>query len=109
MLNVCMLDEDKNASNRNLTKFTIINCNTRSLCPKIESFIDCFNEMDAAIGVVSETWLSPETAKDVQERLSEESGIGLITRERRRPADNGVCYGVVGLAWRQSACSLKVF
>ena len=76
-----MLDEDKNASNRNLRKFTIINCNARSLCPKIESFIDCFNEMDAAIGVVSETWLSPETAKDVQDRLSEESGIGLITGE----------------------------
>ena len=36
---------------------TIINTNARSLCPKIGSLIDCFNELDAGIAVVTETWL----------------------------------------------------
>ena len=36
---------------------TIINTNARSLTPKIDSLLDCFNELQADIAVVTETWL----------------------------------------------------
>ena len=37
----------------NKTKITFLNTNARSLCPKIESLIDCFGELEAAFGVVT--------------------------------------------------------
>ena len=37
---------------------TIINTNARSLCLKINSLVDCFEELDAAIGIITETWMS---------------------------------------------------
>ena len=41
--------------------FTIINGNARSLRPKIESLIDCFNETESTVGIITETWLGEET------------------------------------------------
>ena len=40
------------------TKITVLNTNARSLCPKIESLIDCFDEMEGTVGVITETWLA---------------------------------------------------
>ena len=90
------------------TKFVIINCNARSLCPKIESLVECFEEMDGTVGVVSETWIR-DGAEDLVERLSEGDGLGFISRKRSQPASNGVTYGGVAVLWRKSACSLKEF
>ena len=36
----------------------IINTNTRSLCPKVNSLVDCYEEMNIACGMVTETWLT---------------------------------------------------
>ena len=40
------------------TAINIINTNARSLSPKIDSLIDCFEELDATVGIVTETWLT---------------------------------------------------
>ena len=84
--------------------FTIINGNARSLQPKLESFIDCFNNSEASVGVVTETWLDGEP---IEEELSEEHGIGFISRNRTQRATNDVRYGGVAVAWRESHASLK--
>ena len=36
------------------TSLTIINTNARSLCPKIESLIDLYEELEVDIGIVTE-------------------------------------------------------
>ena len=49
----------------------IINTNARSLCPKIESLIDCFEELEVTLGVVTETWLADGDSldRDIQDCL----------------------------------------
>ena len=93
------------ATNKTETMFTIINGNARSLKPKLESFIDCFSDSEAGVGVVSETWLEGEG--ELVEELSEKYGIGFVSRPRTRPADNGVHYGGVAVAYRNEYCVLK--
>ena len=46
------------AVDSNKIPFTLINTNARSLCSKIDSLIDCFTQMDACMGVITETWLT---------------------------------------------------
>ena len=92
-------------SSKDKTKFTIINCNARSLCPKIDSLLDCFSEVDATVGVVTETWLGKETA-EAQERFREEGGIGFLSRNRNQAASNGVYYGGVAVLWKEGVCNL---
>ena len=43
---------------KNKIDFTFINTNARSLCPKMSSLIDCFGDLSASIGVITETWLT---------------------------------------------------
>ena len=51
------------------TNVNIINTNARSLCPKIDSLIDCFEEMDGTLGIVTETWLADgdSLSRDLQD------------------------------------------
>ena len=91
---------------KKMTPFTLINCNARSLYPKIESLIDCVNETEAAVGVVTETWLNGTEAEELTERLTYTEGIGMITRNREA-ASNGVSYGGVAVVWNESKCTLK--
>ena len=49
---------DLQSGEKNVTAFTIVNTNARSLCPKIHSLIDCFNELEADIAIITETWLT---------------------------------------------------
>ena len=88
------------------TDFVIINTNARSLCPKINSFIDCFEEMEASLAVVTETWLTDGQAlqDDIQD-LELGSKIKLLARNRT-PSVNGVCHGGVAIAFRNDRCSL---
>ena len=54
-----MLEENvyDDASNE-LERLTIINTNARSLCPKINSMVDYFNELECTFAIVTETWMS---------------------------------------------------
>ena len=89
------------------TKITILNTNARSLCPKIESLIDCFDEMNGTIGVITETWLADgDTLQTDIEDLSNGAGLGLICLNRE-PNQAGVAHGGVAVAYKNSACTMK--
>ena len=56
------------------------------MSPKINSLIDCFEEMDLAFGIVMETWLSD--GAELEEDLADfevGAGLGMLTRNRERP------------------------
>ena len=41
-------------------EFTFLNTNACSLIPKINSLIDCFDELDVSVAAITETWLNDE-------------------------------------------------
>ena len=86
---------------------TLINTNLRSLCPKVNSLVECFEELDAAFRVLTETWLTDgEELQDKLDDLSAGSGIGMVTKNR--PANTmGFSHGGVAIAFRESCCSFK--
>ena len=88
---------------KNKTMFTIINGNARSLKPKLDSFIDCFEDSGASVAVVTETWMGGD---DCSEDLEEGNGIGFLHRSRGRKAANGAYYGGVAVAWRIRHCNM---
>ena len=89
------------------TKITILNTNARSLCPKIESLLDCFDEMEGTIGVITETWLADgETLQQDISDLATGAGLGLICLNRD-PNNAGVAHGGVAVAYKLGACSMK--
>lgn len=77
------------------TLFTLINCNARSLCPKLDSLIDCFNETEAAIGFVTETWMTDTDAADMSEKLEAMAGNKEQTAGYERSNVQG-CGGCLG-------------
>ena len=85
----------------------VINTNARSLCPKIDSLIDCFEEMDATVGIVTETWLADGESldKDVHD-LAKGAGLNMICLNR--PVNSrGVAHGGVAVVSNSATCSLK--
>ena len=106
-----VLDDIEHAESQENKKevkpITIVNTNARSLCPKIESLIDCLEEMDAAIGIVTETWLSdgPSLARDIAD-LEAGAGVSLICRNRR-PGASGVAHGGVAIAFKPEECKMQ--
>ena len=58
------------------------------------------------VGVVTETWMNGDNG-EVRERLSEEAGIGFLSRNRTTAAAKGQTYGGVALLWRENACSAR--
>ena len=90
-----------------VTNFSIVNTNTRSLCLKIRSLIDCFSELNTDIAVLTETWLTsgPTLDEDIEDlRLG--SGLGLLVRNRDS-GSAGFSHGGVGLAFKESTCSFR--
>ena len=88
------------------TKLAIINTNARSLCPKITSLVDCMEEMEASVGVVTETWLADgeQLERDVED-LANGAGLGFLYRNRRANA-NGVAHGGVAVVYKKNACNM---
>ena len=79
------------------TPLNIINTNARSLCPKINSLIDCFEELDITLGVVTETWLASGDSldKDVQD-LARGAGLNMVCLNRD-VGGRGVAHGGVAV------------
>ena len=75
--------------------------NARSLCPKINSLVDCFGDMDLAVGVVTETWFSDgvELQEDI-EHLSLGTGLRMLCKNRPKN-DRGFSHGGVGLLFKE--------
>ena len=86
---------------------TIINTNTRSICPIINSVVEAFDELEASFGVFTETWLSdgPELQDKIDD-LSHGSGIGMLTCNREKN-DMGFSHGGVAILYRESICTFK--
>ena len=60
---------------------TIINTNVRSICPKINSVVEVFEELGVVFGVFTETWLTDgEDFQSKADDLSSGSGIGMIAK-----------------------------
>ena len=68
---------------KNGFNMTLINTNVRSICPKIDSVVESFEELDATFGVFTETWLSdgPELV-DKLDDLRMGAGLAAITKNR---------------------------
>ena len=98
--------EDMNI-NKDEPSFTMINTNARSLCPKINSLIDCFEELGVTVGVVTETWLSDgEGLEDDVQDLAHGAGLGMMYRNRPTN-DRGYSHGGVAILYQTSACDFK--
>ena len=100
-------NSDKDVNVFTKPAFTVLNCNARSLCPKIVSLSECVTESDAAIGIVTETWMNDEMAAATAKSLSGQYDIGMEYRNRQTTAANGVRYGGVAIVWAESKCALK--
>ena len=101
-------EPDMEGSNKELiTPINIVNTNARSLCPKIDSLIDCFEEMDVTLGIVTETWLADGASldKDVQD-LANGAGLDMVCLNRD-PNERGVAHGGVAVVSSRSSCTLK--
>lgn len=86
--------------------FTFINTNARSLCPKINSLIDCFDELDATAAVVTETWLAdgPHLEDDRQDLLLG-AGLEVLCKNRERKVSTGVAHGGVAIIYKEENIS----
>ena len=94
--NMCDEAENKNEL------ISFLNTNARSLCPKIESLLDNFNELECCFGVVTETWLKDgELLEDQLRDLQDGHGISVLYKNRK-PNGRGVAHGGVCILTRDS-------
>ena len=88
-------------------RLMIINTNARSLCPKVNSLIDCLGELEASVAVVTETWLSEGAGlEDDVVDFEEGTGYGMLNL-CRKPGRRGVSHGGVSVIYRKSDCELR--
>ena len=90
-----------------VTTLNIVNTNARTLCPKIESVIDCYEELDVTLDKVTETWLASGELLDQDIRdLAAGAGLDMICLNRDRNG-RGIAHGRVAVISSNNACSLK--
>ena len=88
------LDEIPDDTDENV-EITVINTNARSLCPKINSLIDCWDELKSDVGIVTETWLADgEGLEEDREDLVQCAGLGMLYKNRL-PNDRGVALSLI--------------
>ena len=79
-----------------------MNTNARSLCPKIDSLIDNFNQLDCTFGVVTETWLADNPLLESKALdLQDSAGISILYKNRV-PNRRGIAHGGVCILSRDS-------
>ena len=87
---------------------TIINTNSRSLCPKIDSLVQCFKELDVDIAVITETWLKDGVPLDDDLRdLEIGAGLGSLVLNRKPNPRTGDSHGGVGIFYRKAIGNFK--
>ena len=89
-------------------ELTLINTNARSLAPKIDSLIDCFDEMSVDIAVVTETWFreGQELRQDLED-LELGAAISTIVRCREPNPTTGVAHGGVAILYKKRIGTFK--
>ena len=101
-------DVEEDDFNEKITaKFVAINTNARSLCPKVNSLLDCFTEMNVSVGIITETWLNEGSGlqEDVDHFVNG-TGFGLLNL-CRQPTARGVAHGGVSIAFRKNTSELN--
>ena len=68
--------------------------------------VDCFEELDVTLGVITETWLADgkSLTRDIQD-LAAGAGLGMVCLNRR-PNDRGVAHGGVAVVHNTASCTL---
>ena len=99
------MNEDNGSNGDEKNVFKIVNTNARSLCPKINSLVDCFEEVGAHVGVVTETWLSDgQGIEDDVRDFVLGTGLGMLYRNRAANA-RGFSHGGVAVIYQSGSCS----
>ena len=88
---------------------TVINTNARSLCPKIGSLIDCFTELAAGVGIISETWLTDGDSLEKEvEDLVLGTGLQMIYRNRE-VNQRGFSHGGVAVVYKETMMTCLLY
>ena len=93
-------DPSKNIEKKN--SLTLINTNARSLCPKFDSLIDCYEELQVDLGIITETWF--KDGPDLDRGLSDlelGAGISSIVLNREANQATGVAHGGVAVMYKK--------
>ena len=93
----------------NLTDtLTLINTNARSLCSKIESLTDCYEELKVDVGIITETWFKngPELEQNLSD-LELGAGLGSLVLNRDPNPLTGVSHGGVAIICRKRIGTFK--
>ena len=100
-------DREEKSDNMQSTKLTIINTDAISLCPKITSLMDCMDELQGTVAVVTGTWLADGEPLDADMcDLAHGAGLGLI-HKNRAPNAHGVAHGGVAVIYyKKNACNM---
>ena len=111
-LNIAMHENsgvtDQGANLEKKNTLTIININARSLCPKVDSLIDCFQELTVDIAVITETWLKdgPDHDKFVTD-LELGAGLSVLSLNRAPNPATGVAHGGVSVIYKKKIGCFK--
>lgn len=91
----------------NKIEINVINTNARSLRPKLLSFINAFDEMEATVAIVTETWFTEndKLQEDMQDLLLGNGMLG-FTKNREAGAA-GFAHGGVAIICRNSCTKFK--
>ena len=66
-----------------MMRLCFLNTNARSLCPKVESLIDCMNETDSHLAIIMESWLREGAGLEkLREDLELGAGMCFLTKNR---------------------------
>lgn len=76
--------------------------------PKLKSLIDCFNELEASVSIITETWFATGQTLEIEaENVLLGSGISMITKNRA-PL-NGLSHGGVAVLAKDSSAKMKEY
>ena len=100
-----------NKKQKNFKKpFSFINANARSIGPKVDSLVDCFDETGIDLAFLTETWLQDgQEHRDLVRDISDCNNLTVLSRNRNELAGNGRQYGGVALVCRNKTCTFSEF
>ena len=90
------------------TSLRIINTNARSVGPKKQSLVDCLEEQEIDLAIVTETWLQTGDRLEQELRdLADLHAINVLVRNRSGRAGNGRQYGGLAIATKAARSKYK--
>ena len=94
---------------KKLRSLSFISTNARSLAPKLESAIDCFDELDLDFAVITESWLrdGPQLRKSIDD-LKEGRDIDMLTMNRRTRS-NKTAGGGIAILFNKNRLTFKEY